>query len=237
MLAVSQGCVLAKDQADGCVLHKEEAAGCVLAKDIAGCVLAKEAVEDRGCVLVKNEAGCVLVAEQAGCVLAKEAANDAGCVLAKDEAGCVLAKDAAGCVLAKEAAGCVLAKDEAGCVLAKDAAGCVLAKDQAGCVLVKDDKAAIYKDRLNAWDMSLVKAHAVRKGVFAADEIDAVERDYKDFVAQSCVANSGAVTVTQRVDDFWHAHILFTQDYAAMCQTVAGQFLHHRPSILDEARA
>jgi hypothetical protein len=37
------------------------------------------------------------------------------------------------------------------------------------------------------------------------------------------------------MDDFWHAHILFTQDYAAMCQAVAGQFLHHRPSILDEA--
>ena len=50
-------------------------------------------------------------------------------------------------------------------------------------------------------------------------------------------ADSGAVPVDRRVDEFWHAHILFTQDYAAMCKAVAGQFLHHRPSILDEARA
>lgn len=247
MLAV--GCVLIKEEADGCVLHKEASeAGCVLVKAAAGCVLEKEAA-DKGCVLVKDDAGCVLHKEaDAGCVLHKEA--DAGCVLAKDAAGCVLVKNDAGCVLhkeadagcvlAKDAAGCVLAKDEAGCVLEKEAAGCVLAKEAAGCVLVKDSKdeeVALYLDRLNAWDMSLVKAHSVRKGIFKADEIDAIEREYKQFMAMSCVADSGAITVTPRVDDFWHAHILFTQDYAAMCKTVVGQFLHHRPGILDEARA
>jgi hypothetical protein len=151
-------------------------------------------------------------------------------VLAKDAAGCVLAKDEAGCVLEKEAA-------DKGCVLVKDA-GCVLAKDAAGCVLVKEDEdVAMYLDRLNAWDLSLVKQQVVRKGIFRADEVDAIERDYKQFMALSCVADSGAIPVDPRMDEFWHAHILFTQDYAAMCKAVAGQFLHHRPSILDEARA
>ncbi|HEY2034771.1 MAG TPA: hypothetical protein VGH02_13900 [Rhizomicrobium sp.] len=211
---LADGCVLAKEQAEGCVLHKEfSVTGCVLVKDAAGCVLEKEAA-GKGCVLVKDEAGCVLHKDaDAGCVLHKQA--DAGCVLAKDEAGCVLEKEAA----------------DKGCVLVKDAAGCVLVKDG------KDNEVAMYLDRLNAWDLSLVKQQVVRKGIFRADEVDAIARDYKHFLALSCVADSGAVPVDPRVDEFWHAHILFTQDYAAMCKTVADQFLHHRPSILDEAHA
>ena len=212
----------------------------------------KALVEEQGCVLAKDTAGCVLAKDQAGCVLAKD---EAGCVLAKDKNGCVLAKDeAAGCVLAKDAAGCVLAKDEAGCVLAKHQDGCVLAKDVAGCVLATDrqaandagcvlaldgasDPVAVYRARLAGWDMSRVKAQGVRKAIFTADEIDAVEAEYKEFLAISCANVSGAITVTTRVDEFWHAHILFTQDYAKMCHAVAGQFLHHRPNILDEAAA
>lgn len=233
-------CVLVKESADRCVLHKEEEAS-------ARCVLTKEAEAAR-CVLVKEEeARCVLhkADEEGRCVLTKEA--DARCVLVKDEAEaearCVLHKadEEARCVLTKEAdAGrCVLAKDEeARCVLHKaEEARCVLTKEAARCVLVtdsKDEKTAVYLDRLNAWDLSIVKKKVVRDGIFAAGEVDAIEQQYKHFLALSC-AQDAPLHVDPRMDDFWHAHILFTQDYAAMCQAVAGQFLHHRPSILDEA--
>ncbi|MGN6148788.1 MAG: hypothetical protein ACTHPD_09640, partial [Rhizomicrobium sp.] len=199
-----------------CVLHKEEAGRCVLTKE----------AEAARCVLVKEE--------EARCVLTKEADADARCVLHKadEEARCVLTKeaDAGRCVLAKdEEARCVLHKaEEARCVLSKEAARCVLVTDS------KDEKTAVYLDRLNAWDLSIVKKKVVRDGIFAADEVDAIEQQYKHFLALSC-AQDAPLHVDPRMDDFWHAHILFTQDYAAMCQAVAGQFLHHRPSILDEA--
>jgi hypothetical protein len=32
------------------------------------------------------------------------------------------------------------------------------------------------------------------------------------------------------VDDGWHMFILYTRDYAAFCQRLAGQYLHHEPS-------
>jgi hypothetical protein len=134
-------------------------------------------------------------------------------------------------VLEKDAAEarCVLHKaEEARCVLTKEAARCVLVTDS------RDEKTAFYLDRLNAWDLSIVKKKVIRDGIFAADEVDAIEQQYKHFLALSC-AQDAPLHVDPRMDDFWHAHILFTQDYAAMCQEVAGQFLHHRPSILDEA--
>jgi hypothetical protein len=219
-------CVLVKAEEEArCVLHKEEAGRCVLTKEAeaARCVLVKDEAEAR-CVLTK-EAG-------ARCVLVKE--EEARCVLHKadEEARCVLTKeaDAGRCVLAKdEEARCVLHKaEEARCVLTKEAARCVLVTDS------KDEKTAVYLDRLNAWDLSIVKKKVVRDGLFAAGEVDAIEQQYKHFLALSC-AQDAPLHVDPRMDDFWHAHILFTQDYAAMCQAVAGQFLHHRPSILDEA--
>ena len=97
------------------------------------------------------------------------------------------------------------------------------------------DKVAHYHARLQAWDMSRVKAHVVAKGFFRADEVDAAEREYKRFLALGCAYMANAVPVSARVDEFWHAHILFTEDYAAMCDAVLGQFMHHRPEAPDAA--
>ena len=234
MLAAGKDCVLVVEQTKDCVLHKEIAlSDCVLHKQqAADCVLHKTVEAD--CVLHKADADCVLHKADADCVLHKA---DADCVLHKADADCVLHKADADCVLHKADADCVLHKADADCVLHKADADCVLHKADARVTDAKDSEVATYLDRLNAWDLSVVKAQVIRKNIFRADEVDALERDYKYFLALSCVADSGAVPVDRRVDEFWHAHILFTQDYAAMCKAVAGQFLHHRPSILDEARA
>src|SRR5687768_16254485 len=37
------------------------------------------------------------------------------------------------------------------------------------------------------------------------------------------------------VDEVWHAHILFTRQYAEFCQAVNGKFIHHDPVLPREA--
>lgn len=42
-----------------------------------------------------------------------------------------------------------------------------------------------------------------------------------------------ALLPSDPVDEFWHAHILHTEQYAAFCERNFGYFVHHRP--LDHA--
>ncbi len=41
---------------------------------------------------------------------------------------------------------------------------------------------------------------------------------------------------SQKIDDAWHAFILFTADYKAFCDEFIGHFIHHRPLIWNEKR-
>jgi hypothetical protein len=40
--------------------------------------------------------------------------------------------------------------------------------------------------------------------------------------------------ICEGVDPVWHAHVLHTQDYIAMCRTHAGFYIHHQPMEVDE---
>ncbi|WP_405667998.1 glycine-rich domain-containing protein [Streptomyces sp. NBC_00055] len=47
----------------------------------------------------------------------------------------------------------------------------------------------------------------------------------------ACGANPGApLGPSELVDIGWHTFILYTQEYAAFCQRVAGRFIHHAPA-------
>jgi hypothetical protein len=35
--------------------------------------------------------------------------------------------------------------------------------------------------------------------------------------------------VSEMVDPFWHAHILFTRDYVKFCDSIYGRYIHHEP--------
>ncbi len=90
--------------------------------------------------------------------------------------------------------------------------------------------------RVSAWDLSIIKMYAVNKGLYSADEIDAIEEEYKRFIALA-FSHRSPISISQKIDQLWHTHILFTQDYIAMCESVGGRYLHHRPSILDGGSA
>lgn len=40
--------------------------------------------------------------------------------------------------------------------------------------------------------------------------------------------------VSKFVDPFWHAHIIHTKEYMEFCDSVFGQYIHHKPLDLDD---
>ena len=216
----------------GCIFKFEEA-------EKPGCIFKVEEAEKPGCIFKFEEAekpGCIFKFEEAekpGCIFKFEEAEKPGCIFKFEEVekpGCIFKFEEA------EKPGCIFKFEEA------EKPGCIFKFEEAqkpGCIFkaegeTKLETVADYYARLDAWDFSIIKAHAVRKGLFSAAEVDDVCREYKRFMALSCAYKSSAVPVSKKVDEFWHIHIIFTEDYMAMCRKVAGGFLHHRPGILDE---
>ena len=56
------------------------------------------------------------------------------------------------------------------------------------------------------------------------------ERELKRYLLL-CAANPSAnYGMKGPVDNLWHTFLLFTIDYAAFCESVAGRFIHHVPA-------
>lgn len=52
---------------------------------------------------------------------------------------------------------------------------------------------------------------------------------YKNFLyLQKKYPHTGLVP-TREIDEFWHNHILYTENYFADCQQIFGHYLHHQP--------
>jgi hypothetical protein len=54
-----------------------------------------------------------------------------------------------------------------------------------------------------------------------------VIEEYKKFIWLSVKM---AVSPSHQIDQVWHTHILYTKDYTDMCNTLAGQYIHHNPT-------
>ncbi len=68
------------------------------------------------------------------------------------------------------------------------------------------------------------------------DEVTADQAlaEYRKFIALT-VAHPGVNLPTcKEVDDFWHAHILCSHDYLAMCETLGVAYIHHNPCLKSE---
>ena len=64
---------------------------------------------------------------------------------------------------------------------------------------------------------------------WSPDQCDAVEKEYKRFLALKRAYQDREIVPDRLVDTFWHQHILDTAKYAADCEVLFGAFLHHYP--------
>lgn len=83
------------------------------------------------------------------------------------------------------------------------------------------------------WDFTAPKQFMIEHGIYTPEEIDQVELEYRRYIMLCMYYPEKQFTMSKKVDDFWHVHILFTEDYSSFCQVVFGRYLHHRPAILD----
>lgn len=78
------------------------------------------------------------------------------------------------------------------------------------------------------WDFSMVRAFAIRDGVLEAD-VDEMIEEYRKFLALHIFTERQNFTMSRQIDIIWHSSILCTRDYARLCKSVLGAFLHHQP--------
>lgn len=92
---------------------------------------------------------------------------------------------------------------------------------------------------IDAHDFSGVKRKTkeelAKTGFYATDEyLDAGILALKQYYAIALLDGKNMHAVSDKVDPFWHAHLLHTKAYAQFCDDVVGEFMHHEP--LDHAK-
>lgn len=62
------------------------------------------------------------------------------------------------------------------------------------------------------------------------------EFSLKQYYAVALLDPLNEHAVSKLVDPFWHAHVLFTQDYMDFCNSIFGGYVHHTPLDPDDTR-
>lgn len=96
----------------------------------------------------------------------------------------------------------------------------------------------LHREALYSWDLSLVRRFMIEREGFSPEMAERVELEYRRFIELSYLYDGIVIVPScKMVDEFWHAHVLFTKDYAVFCETVGERFLHHNPTLGNEAQA
>jgi hypothetical protein len=95
---------------------------------------------------------------------------------------------------------------------------------------------------IEALDLSLVRRKLASKSDghgWTPEHTDRVEQAYRRFLTLLAAHPGTQIAPTRDIDKFWHAHILDTRRYAADCERIFGEFLHHNPylGMLDDESA
>jgi len=89
---------------------------------------------------------------------------------------------------------------------------------------------AVMSQTLQDWELSRVRDRVKNEECLSDIQAKALEREYKRYIAIVCSNPNHRFPMTKAVDPFWHAHILHTKNYCAMCDRVNnGVYIHHEP--------
>lgn len=90
-----------------------------------------------------------------------------------------------------------------------------------------------FEQRLARVDLRAVMAHVQADTGLSDADIARAEQLYRMFLTLKGMDFSKPVVPPRLVDEVWHAHITFTRQYAADCELLFGEFLHHNPGVDD----
>lgn len=83
-------------------------------------------------------------------------------------------------------------------------------------------------------DLNHQKTRVMREQGWNSEYADEVATEYRRFWQLHLKHPDTYLVPSLSVDEIWHAHILFTQQYADDCARVFGSFFHHFPNVDDE---
>lgn len=64
---------------------------------------------------------------------------------------------------------------------------------------------------------------------WTVEHAERIELAYRRFLVLRAKFPQAQIAPTRDIDAFWHAHILDTRKYAADCERIFGEFVHHYP--------
>ncbi len=91
--------------------------------------------------------------------------------------------------------------------------------------------------RLMSLDLYRIRTFMVVRQGFNAEQVEAMEVEYKRFLCLSIVFPTKAFPISNAVDEMWHAHILFTNEYHEASEIVGRDYIHHLPTLSEGERA
>jgi hypothetical protein len=101
-----------------------------------------------------------------------------------------------------------------------------------GNLIVFSDISSNDRQRLNfveSWSLTSIRKRVAREMDWSVEFSRLVETEYRKFIFLASIRPQISYGMAGPVDQFWHQHVLDTQDYLAMCQRVAGRVIHHIP--------
>lgn len=96
-------------------------------------------------------------------------------------------------------------------------------------LLIDDAKLNAAVAKVAEIDFSMLKRKLIEEKGWTAEYSSEVEGLYRKFLALNIRYLGQKICPSGPIDEFWHAHILDTHAYAADCDKLFGEYLHHFP--------
>jgi hypothetical protein len=96
-------------------------------------------------------------------------------------------------------------------------------------LLHTDEVMQVALDKVAELDFSMLRRKLVEDRGWTKEYCGDVENLYRKFLALNIRYAGKKICPSGPIDEFWHAHILDTRAYAADCELLFGEYLHHFP--------
>lgn len=91
---------------------------------------------------------------------------------------------------------------------------------------------------IDACDFNRYFEKAVELGLIEKDaDREAMIFGLKQYYAIAMLDPANGHAISDVLDPLWHVHMLFSEEYAAFCENVVGQYMHHTPLLKDDGPA
>ncbi len=84
-------------------------------------------------------------------------------------------------------------------------------------------------------DLEFLEKRLVHREGWSQEDAKETVRRYKNFLILLYKYPDHLVAPAPDIDEAWHNHILYTQEYTRDCNTIFGGYLHHTPAQSSDA--